>query len=302
MKSALVSVNIPTLNSAETLPTTLRSIAEQTYPRIEVIVADTHSSDSTPEIVSGFGARLVETRDKLLGARRHAFVQSRGDYILLLDSDQVLERTTVARCVALMDQFDMLMLEEDSYKPKTWVQSLFQADRRMVAKIGQSQYNPQTGAMLPRFYRKNLLGPAFERIPRHLLRGVVAHDHAIIYLEASRLSSRIGFVPRAVYSTEPDSLYGLWKKNFRYGQSVTCLRKTPYWSFVWRKTRRRAEREGLTGGSASTALLFLKSLAYATGFATASAVDLLRFSVSSENRTSPMELGADRAPKAAVES
>ena len=274
MALPLVSVNIPTFNSAKTLPIALRSVAEQSYGRIEVIVADSYSQDGTAKIVSDFGAKLIRTKDKLLGARKEAFNQSKGAYALLLDSDQVLDPTTIERCIASTDQFDMLMLEEDSYNPKTWVQRLFQADRRMTSRIGGPQFDPQTGAMLPRFYRSAILGPALERIPGSLSRDVIAHDHAIIYFEASRLSTRVGLIPRAIYSTEPDNLVSLWKKNFRYGRSVTCLRNTPYWSFVWKKSRLREGRRGVNKRSSST-LLFLKSFAYMAGFATDDAIKIL---------------------------
>ena len=273
MTPPLVSVNIPTFNSAKTLPTTLASVINQTYQPIEVIIADTYSSDETAKIASDYGVKLIRTRDKLLGARKAAFNQSRGDHILLLDSDQVLDSTTVTRCVDSMDRFDMIMLEEDSYNPKTWIQRLFQLDRRMVSKIGQSQFDPQKGAMLPRFYRKSILGQAFQHIPSYLSHGVIAHDHAIIYLEASRLSMRVGIIPGAIYSTEPDSLYNLWKKNFRYGRSVVCLRGSPYWNFGWKKTR---WREGSKNRLSSNSLLFLKSLAFTAGFATSSALELVK--------------------------
>jgi len=283
----LVSVNIPTFNSAKTLPTTLKSVAEQSYPAIEVIVADSYSNDETTKIVSEFGAKLVRTKDKLLGARIEAFSQSQGTHVLLLDSDQVLDPTTIERCVASMDRFDMLMLEEDSYSPETWIQRLFQADRRMLSKIGRSQFDPYTGSMLPRFYRRTILGHALEKIPSQLLRGVIAHDHAIIYFEASRVSMRVGLVPKAIYSTEPANLLSLWTKNFRYGRSVTCLRNSPYWSLVWNKTRFRAGRHRLSYGSSSTALLFLKSFAYVAGFATSDAMKLLSSNTSRQEKTVP---------------
>jgi len=264
-------------------------VAQQSYQRIEVIVADSYSQDQTAKIASEFGAKLISTRDKLLGARIRAFNQSRGQYVLLLDSDQVLDPTTVERCIASMEQFDMLMLEEDSYNPKTWIQRLFQADRRMVNKIGRSQFDPQSGAMLPRFYKSTILGPALEKIPSHLAHHAIAHDHAIIYLEASRLSMRVGLVRQAIYSTEPENLFGLWKKNFRYGRSLTCLRNTPYWSFAWGKTRLRKGRDQLNNSSSSTALLFLKSFAYLAGFATDGAIRILGTSLALDGRRTSVD-------------
>jgi glycosyltransferase involved in cell wall biosynthesis len=55
-KLASISVIIPTLNSAKTLKDCLESIVAQDYPedKIEIIIADGGSTDSTLSIVSEF--------------------------------------------------------------------------------------------------------------------------------------------------------------------------------------------------------------------------------------------------------
>ena len=60
--------------------------------------------------------KIVSTDWKLLGARYQGFKVSTGDYILMLDSDQVLEKEAIDRSVVLFDEFDMLCLEEMSYR------------------------------------------------------------------------------------------------------------------------------------------------------------------------------------------
>lgn len=50
----LVSVIIPTYNSARTLETTLKSIKKQTYQNIEIIVVDNNSKDTTKKIAEKY--------------------------------------------------------------------------------------------------------------------------------------------------------------------------------------------------------------------------------------------------------
>jgi len=134
MTLSLVSITIPTLNSAKTLDKCLKSIAESTYSNIEVIVVDGGSLDNTLEIAEKYGARVVRCDWKLLGARYVGFRESRGDYVLMLDADQVLEPTTVARAVDFLERYgyDMLVLEEQSLSNKGLLGELIQCDRLLI--------------------------------------------------------------------------------------------------------------------------------------------------------------------------
>ena len=57
----LVSIVMPTFNSARTIEKSLRSISEQEYPQsnIEILLVDGGSTDSTLEIGAQFGAIAV---------------------------------------------------------------------------------------------------------------------------------------------------------------------------------------------------------------------------------------------------
>jgi glycosyltransferase involved in cell wall biosynthesis len=54
MHRPLVSIIIPTKNSARTLAACLESCRSQTYENIEIIVVDNFSSDMTPEIAKQY--------------------------------------------------------------------------------------------------------------------------------------------------------------------------------------------------------------------------------------------------------
>jgi len=220
----LVSVTVPTYNSEEVITSCLASVKTQSYPNIETLVIDSFSTDRTREIAANYGATVITYPGRLLGARYQGLLHSHGEHVLLLDSDQVLEATAVERAISTMDRYDMLVLEELSYQPKSWLQRLFWADRQLIHKyIDEKSLDPFEGTLLPRFFRRKVLLQAFDAIPPELIPVVIHHDHAILYLEARKITPRVGILPVAVYHREPSSFITAWKRNFRYGRSLKEL-------------------------------------------------------------------------------
>ena len=94
-----VSVVIPTRNSAATLKTLLESVRGQTYEDVETIVVDNGSSDDTQSI-AGALADAVLTRGPERSAQRNFGVEhATGEFVLVLDSDMVLEPGVIEACV-----------------------------------------------------------------------------------------------------------------------------------------------------------------------------------------------------------
>jgi len=88
--SGLVSVVIPTYNRADILGRAIESALAQTYPHLEVVVADDGSSDPTQAVAERYGARVVYVRQDNAGvsaARNFGMRHSRGEFIAFLDSD-----------------------------------------------------------------------------------------------------------------------------------------------------------------------------------------------------------------------
>lgn len=98
----LVSVIVPTRNSARFLGLCLESIQRQTYPRIELIIVDNYSTDATPTIAQRAGATVL-----LAGPERSAQVNegvrhSHGEFVFRVDSDFYVAPLVVSECVAII--------------------------------------------------------------------------------------------------------------------------------------------------------------------------------------------------------
>ncbi|HEV7239710.1 MAG TPA: glycosyltransferase family A protein [Thermoanaerobaculia bacterium] len=88
-----VSIIIPTYNHARFLRAALESALRQTRPALEVIVVDDGSTDETPEILAQFDDRICVRRQENRGpaaARNTGISAAHGDFLLFLDSDDVL--------------------------------------------------------------------------------------------------------------------------------------------------------------------------------------------------------------------
>ena len=94
----LASIIIDNYNYAGFLREAIESALNQTYQKIEIIVVDDGSTDSSREIISSYGCRVISIL-KCNGGQNSAlnagFSASRGNVILFLDSDDALLPTAV---------------------------------------------------------------------------------------------------------------------------------------------------------------------------------------------------------------
>jgi glycosyltransferase involved in cell wall biosynthesis len=106
----LVSVVIPAYNNDAYIRRTIESVLSQTYPTLEVIIADHASSDRTLEEVSNFANDervTVLTTPSGGGALRNwnrVSSEAKGDYIKLVCGDDLLRPDIVAAQVAGLEE------------------------------------------------------------------------------------------------------------------------------------------------------------------------------------------------------
>jgi glycosyltransferase involved in cell wall biosynthesis len=114
--TGLASIIIPTFNREALLGETLASAFEQTYRPIEILVIDDGSTDNTRALVRqwqdkadcgvGVTLRYIRQRNSGVGsARNHGLIESRGQFIQFLDSDDVLHPRKLELQIACLQQF-----------------------------------------------------------------------------------------------------------------------------------------------------------------------------------------------------
>lgn len=105
-KRPLVSVVVPVYNAASYLRESLDSIVAQTYPELEVIVADDASSDGSAEIAESYGDPVtVLRRERNLGQFPNiedAIRRVRGDFVCVFHADDIYHPQIVEREVAFL--------------------------------------------------------------------------------------------------------------------------------------------------------------------------------------------------------
>jgi glycosyltransferase involved in cell wall biosynthesis len=115
--SALVSVVVPAYNHEQYVELALRSVLEQDYGPIELIVLDDCSKDGTADVVREFVNRADVTarfervvfaaNEQNLGANRtinRGLGECRGNYINILNSDDLFAPTRLARLVKVCQE------------------------------------------------------------------------------------------------------------------------------------------------------------------------------------------------------
>ncbi|MEO6760880.1 MAG: glycosyltransferase [Candidatus Saccharimonadales bacterium] len=125
MSYSIVSVIVPTKNSATTLKDCLESIQSQTYKHIEIIVVDNHSTDTTPEIAKKYATNFYTKGPERSPQRNFGVNHAHGTYIAIIDSDMNLSPEVIAQAIATIEQDSSLsgvVIPEESFGIGFWAQ------------------------------------------------------------------------------------------------------------------------------------------------------------------------------------
>lgn len=122
MSRDLVSVIVPTKNSARTLSACLQSIRSQTYTSIELIVVDNFSSDRTPQIAREHTELFFSKGPERSAQRNFGASVAKGKYIVFIDSDMKLSESVIESCVHKMEQENVhgIIIPEESFGEGFW--------------------------------------------------------------------------------------------------------------------------------------------------------------------------------------
>src|SRR4028118_658180 len=106
MKQKLVSVIIPTYNRAHSVVEAIRSVKNQSYPNVQVIIIDDGSRDNTAEVVAGVkNVEYYYQENRGQGAARNLGLKyAKGDYVASLDSDDIWQPEFLAESVKCLEK------------------------------------------------------------------------------------------------------------------------------------------------------------------------------------------------------
>lgn len=102
---ALVSIVVPIYNMEQYLDRCLESVVNQTYERLEILLVDDGSTDSSSTVCDRWAAAdsritVIHKQNGGLGmARNTGLDHASGDYIFFLDSDDYVDTTLVEKCI-----------------------------------------------------------------------------------------------------------------------------------------------------------------------------------------------------------
>ena len=99
----LVSVCIPTSNSAKFIVTALGSVINQTYKNIEILIVDNNSNDETISLINNFSdPRIhilkIKNYGSIAASRNLAIKSSKAEWIAFLDSDDFWSLNKLETC------------------------------------------------------------------------------------------------------------------------------------------------------------------------------------------------------------
>ncbi len=147
LSHALVSVIIPSYNSAGIIPEAIESVLAQSVPVDEIIVVDDGSEDDTAAACRRFGDRVRYARQQNAGAscaRNTGISMARGDWLAFLDADDIWEPTKLEVQLAALQQ------HPEAHFAVT-------AARAEPSNGGPAQYMYWEGSLDPRVMRRELL-------------------------------------------------------------------------------------------------------------------------------------------------
>ena len=108
----MVSVIVPVYNAEKCLPRCVESILSQTYKDLEIILVDDGATDDSPRICDDYAVKdsrikvIHQKNGGISNARNTGLKNAKGDYIQLVDHDDVIHPQMVKKLLSLLDSGD----------------------------------------------------------------------------------------------------------------------------------------------------------------------------------------------------
>jgi glycosyltransferase involved in cell wall biosynthesis len=181
---------VPVYNGEKYLADAIESILRQSYPLLEIIIADDGSTDATATVAARYGEQILYLRQHNAGpaaARNLGVGAATGEFVAFLDADDLWHSEKLARQVACFqesDELDYCVAHVQNF----WIPELI-AEERKFRDHRMSKPLPgfSTGTLLARREFFNAVGQ-FNMAIKHA-------DDTEWFLRANERGARIKLLP-----------------------------------------------------------------------------------------------------------
>jgi len=105
----LVSVIITTKNEEKYLESCLKSVKNQSYPKIEIIVTDACSNDNTVKIAKRY-AKVIEKETNIAQGKNLGAKLAKGEFLIFLSADTALKKNWIENALKKLKKKDVAMV------------------------------------------------------------------------------------------------------------------------------------------------------------------------------------------------
>lgn len=150
-----VSIIIPVYNTGKYLEECLDNVVHQTYSNIEIVCINDGSTDDSSEILKRYSARddrmkiISQENSGVVTARNNGISQATGEYILAIDSDDIVAKDIVKKLLAVI-----IDSEYDIVLPKTECFGAVEGEYVMPEPTAQNMANQNCIVSTCGMYRK----------------------------------------------------------------------------------------------------------------------------------------------------
>lgn len=250
-KKIKVSIVIPVYNSANTIERCLKSVVDQTYDNIEILIIDDGSIDGTLDIIKTFDDSRVyiirQAHSGVSAARNNGIKKSSGKYLMFLDSDDALDKNaieTLVKC-AQGQQKDTVIrfgyVGIDNGKKKK--EDLRQLDGKTLDANNEADFN----ILIKKFFGgEDVIMPCYS---------------VVLFLERKYIIECDLFFNSDLYMME-DMVFYL--DLFRSGKKVYFLNKPLYLCYINNNSATRSQENApkMLNGAINSSTIILKKLNY----------------------------------------
>lgn len=202
-----VSIVIPTYNGSRYIEKTIRSVIEQTYENIELIVIDDCSTDNTIQIVNSLKQQLKnnftvimnEQNSGLMKTNNYAAQACTGDYLMILGHDDLLAKDHVSEMLSKFDRETVML----------WCNSFVIDKNDDVVFLSLKPYLQKIKNLLvkPLLYQANFISSTGALIKADAFKAVNGFDENFLHFGEWSLWIKLASIGEIKFVDQPISFY-----------------------------------------------------------------------------------------------